>query len=50
MLEVDGTTIAQTHAIVRFVARENNLGGKSDLEAAKADMVAETFADLYSGE
>jgi len=42
----DGEEIAQTFAIVRFVARKVGLAGKSDLEFTQADMIACHVEDL----
>merc|ERR1712037_780858 len=40
MLSWDGIELAQSMAIVRFVARRAGLAGKTDLEFVQADMVA----------
>ncbi|XP_077999205.1 uncharacterized protein LOC144452069 [Glandiceps talaboti] len=48
ILEVDGTTIAQSYAIARFLANEFGLAGKNDLEKAKVDMIADAFLDLFN--
>uniref|UniRef100_H2ZHV1 glutathione transferase n=1 Tax=Ciona savignyi TaxID=51511 RepID=H2ZHV1_CIOSA len=38
--------ICQSGAIVRFAAKQCGLAGKSDLEAAQADMITECFFDI----
>ena len=43
----DGEEIAQTLAIVKFVARKVGMAGKSDLEFAQADMVALQSEDFW---
>ncbi|EDV21531.1 Glutathione S-transferase 1 [Trichoplax sp. H2] len=45
ILEVDGVQIAQSSAIVRYVARMAGLAGKDSLEQAKADMLADAFCN-----
>ena len=40
--------MAQTMAIVRFVARKVGMAGKTDMEFFKADMVACHFEDIFS--
>ena len=40
--------MAQTMAIVRFVARKVGMAGKSDMEFFKADMVACHFEEIWS--
>ncbi|XP_077998947.1 putative glutathione S-transferase 6 [Glandiceps talaboti] len=49
VLEVDGTTIAQSLAIARFLANEFGLAGKTNLEKAKVDMIGDAFNDLFTG-
>ena len=44
----DGEEMAQTMAIVRFVARKVGMAGKTDMEFFKADMVACHFEDIFS--
>ena len=40
--------MAQTMAIVRFVARKVGMAGKSDVEFFKADMVGCHFEEIWS--
>ena len=47
MLEVDGQQIAQSGAIVRFLAKRFNLNGSNDVEAALIDAQYEARGDLY---
>merc|ERR1711971_1076119 len=46
VLRWDGVELAQSMAIVRFVARRAGLAGKNDLEFAQADMVACHYEDI----
>ena len=46
MLEYDGKKIVQSVAMARFVARENGLAGKNNLEGAFADMLVDRMWDL----
>ena len=46
MLEYDGKKIVQSVAMARFVARENGLAGKNNLEGAYADMLVDCMWDL----
>merc|ERR1712180_96146 len=46
VLHWDGEEMAQTMAIVRFVARKVGMAGKTDMEFFKADMVACHFEDM----
>ena len=48
VLHWDGEELAQTMAIVKFVARKVGMAGKSDLEFAQADMVACQSEDCWS--
>merc|ERR1739844_802286 len=45
LLNVDGTIIAQSVAIARYLARECKLDGKSSLEKAQADMIVDCVTD-----
>ncbi|CAD5216302.1 unnamed protein product [Bursaphelenchus okinawaensis] len=45
-LNVDGTVIAQSYAIIRYFARKYNLAGKDDIEQALVDSYADFFNDL----
>ena len=49
-LEYDGKKIVQSIAMARFVARENGLAGKNNLEAAQADMLVDCMNDLLISE
>jgi len=44
----DGEELAQTMAIVKFVARKVGMAGKSDVEFAQADMVACQSEDCWA--
>ncbi|GMS93013.1 hypothetical protein PENTCL1PPCAC_15188 [Pristionchus entomophagus] len=46
MLEVDGVKIAQTLAILRYIARETGLAGPDNLTSALADSLADQYADF----
>merc|ERR1712209_76390 len=46
VLHWDGEEMAQTMAIVRFVARKVGMAGKTDMEFFKADMVACHFEEM----
>lgn len=48
VLEVDGVKIPQSASIARFLAKQFNLAGKTGLEEAKVDAVADTIGDLIS--
>merc|ERR1711970_1528172 len=48
VLEVEGTTIAQSIAIARYLARRFGLAGKSDLVAAEADQAVDALDDLMN--
>ncbi|GMT15470.1 hypothetical protein PFISCL1PPCAC_6767, partial [Pristionchus fissidentatus] len=48
MLEVDGFKIAQTKAILRYIARETGYAGSDNLSAAYADSLADQFADFIT--
>ncbi len=43
------TKLPQSLAIARYLAREHNLVGGTNLEAAKADAVVDTCIDLMTG-
>lgn len=47
ILEVDGVRIAQSSAINRLLANKFNLAGKTDIEKAQADMIADCFVDAF---
>ena len=44
----DHTKLPQSLAIARYLAREYNLVGSSNLEAAKADSIVDTCIDLMT--
>jgi len=44
----DHTKLPQSLSIARYLAREYNLVGKDNLEAAKADAVVDTCIDLMT--
>ncbi|XP_078620470.1 glutathione S-transferase 1-like [Branchiostoma floridae x Branchiostoma japonicum] len=46
ILEVDGTMICQSKAIGRLIAKKIGMAGKTDLEAARADMITDGLEDL----
>jgi len=48
VLEVDGHVIAQANAILRYVARNFGLEGKTEFETAKLDELNELFSDLQN--
>ncbi|RDD47697.1 Hematopoietic prostaglandin D synthase [Trichoplax sp. H2] len=49
VLEVDGHTICQSATIARYIARMGGLAGKTSLEQAKADQIAEyLLSDLLN--
>lgn len=49
VLEVDGKLLAQSYAIVRFIAREHGLAGSDNWEQAQVDMYADCIKDLMIG-
>jgi glutathione S-transferase len=48
LLEFDGQKLPQSVTIARFLAREFDLVGKNNAEAAKADAVSDTVADMLN--
>lgn len=50
ILEVDGKTLFQSNAIIRFLAKKFDLLGSSELEAYDVDAVIETIGDLRQRE
>ncbi|XP_077981200.1 glutathione S-transferase 1-like [Glandiceps talaboti] len=46
ILEVDGVTLAQSYAIARYLANEFGLAGKTNMEKAQVDMVADAVKDF----
>ena len=49
-MEYDGKKIVQSIAMARFVARENELAGKTNLEGAQADMLVDCMSDFGNSE
>lgn len=47
-LEIDDLKLPQSLSIARYLAREYNLVGKNNLEAAKADAIVDTCIDLMT--
>ncbi|TMS34859.1 hypothetical protein L596_002366 [Steinernema carpocapsae] len=47
VLQVDGHTIPQSFAIYRFLANEFGLAGKTNVEKADLDAIADSFKDFY---
>ena len=47
-LEIDELKLPQSLSIARYLAREYNLVGKSNLDAAKADAIVDTCIDLMT--
>jgi glutathione S-transferase len=48
-LSIDDFQLPQSLAIARYLARENKLVGKDNLQAAKADAIVDTCVDLMTG-
>nr|AYN44506.1 glutathione S-transferase S11 [Brachionus rotundiformis] len=48
-IEIDGLKLPQSLSIARYLAREYNLVGKNNLDAAKADAIVDTCIDLMTG-
>lgn len=49
LLEIDGLSLIQSQALVRYLALRGGLAGQSPAEAARADMVAEAIKDCRAG-
>lgn len=47
-LEYNGSTIVESNAINRFLAKKYNLAGKDDIEQAFVDGVADVQKDFYA--
>jgi len=45
-MTVDGTTLAQSMAIARYLAREYGLNGASNLDNAQADEIVDVINDM----
>lgn len=48
-LEIDGKKHCQSGALLRFLGRQYNLYGKTNLEALVIDEIAESFVDMTKG-
>jgi glutathione S-transferase len=48
ILEVDGAKLCQSKTIARYLANKYGLAGKTDLEKAQVDMVADCIDDIYT--
>ncbi|GMT15469.1 hypothetical protein PFISCL1PPCAC_6766, partial [Pristionchus fissidentatus] len=48
MIEIDGVKIAQTVAILRYIAREKGFAGSDNLSAALADSLADQYSDFIN--
>ena len=48
VLEYNGTKIAQSMTIARFLAKEFNMAGKTRLEEAQADMIVDCVTDVLN--
>jgi glutathione S-transferase len=48
ILEVDGVTLCQSKTIARFLATKFGIAGKTDLEKAQVDMIADCIEDIYA--
>nr|QUF59415.1 glutathione S-transferase GSTS11 [Brachionus angularis] len=48
-IEIDDLKLPQSLSIARYLAREYNLAGKTNLESAKADAIVDTCIDLMTG-
>lgn len=46
ILEIDGKTYSQTLPICRYLAKQQNLSGKTDLDSLEIDAVAAALHDL----
>ncbi|PIC47038.1 hypothetical protein B9Z55_006521 [Caenorhabditis nigoni] len=48
VLEVDGKPLGQSYAIARYLAKEFGLAGKTDVEEAEVDAIADQFKDYLN--
>ena len=48
LLDWDGTCIAQSMAVARFIARQVGLAGRNDMEAAQIDEIIDAINDLLN--
>merc|ERR1712189_89609 len=49
VLEVDGTSLTQSHSMARYLARTFKIAGQTDLEQAHADEYVDIVYDLITG-
>ena len=47
-LEIDNVQLPQSVSIARYLAKEANLAGKTNLEQAKADAIVDTCIDALN--
>jgi len=45
VLEVDGVKLCQSNACARYLAKQFNLAGKTEIDQAKANMIVDCFED-----
>ncbi|XP_033316696.1 glutathione S-transferase-like [Bombus bifarius] len=50
VLEIDGTPVAQSNAVARYLARKYDLMGKDEWDAMICDELVDTLGDLKQGE
>ena len=48
LLEWDGTVIAQSMAVARFIAREVGLAGRCNMESAQIDEIIDAINDMVN--
>ncbi|KAK6008963.1 glutathione S-transferase protein [Ostertagia ostertagi] len=48
VLEVDGKQLCQSHAILRYLAREFGYAGKSAWDQAQVDAIADQYKDFFT--
>jgi glutathione S-transferase len=48
VLQIDGHVLAQSQAIIRYLARRADIAGTSSVESVQIDMIAETINDTLS--
>ena len=49
LLEFGGNRLNQTSAILRYLGRKYNLGGKDDLDSARVDEIGDAGVDFFMG-
>ena len=47
VLNVNGTEVAQSVAVARYLAREFKLDGKNNVEKAQGDMIVDCITDAF---